>query len=388
MAKRKPLKEKSPIKLRSKKLANGNSSLYLDIYLNGERKKEYLKLYLVPETNTLLKEQNRKTLEIAETIKSERLITLQKSKSTTLQEVQSKYLKIPFVSYMENELDNISSIRTQNYVRRYRVGIAWVKRFDSITTLECIDKLWVQRFIYFLSTTPGSHGKILNPNTAHEYLLYVANTLNTAVRKGILQSNPTKSLSASDRPKKYESKRTFLTFDEIKKLLNTPSPPKYNPIRQAFLFSCFCGLRYSDLLQLRWCHILDTKEGTIIDKQIQKTKERLILPLSNIAISFLPERREQDSFVFTLPKSIATTEMYLKVWTEFAGIDKHVTFHTARHSFAVNILTNGGDIYTLSKLLGHKKVATTQIYADVLEKTKQKTMDLLNSFEESDNPMK
>jgi site-specific recombinase XerD len=263
-----------------------------------------------------------------------------------------------------------------------------VKRFDATTSLEHINKLWIQRFIYFLTTAPGTHGKTLNPNTTHEYLLYVANTLNTAVRKGIIQSNPTKSLSASDRPKKYETKRAFLTFDEIKKLLNTPSPSKYNPIRQAFLFSCFCGLRYSDLQQLKWCHILNTKEGVIIDKQIQKTKERLVLPLSNIATRFLPERREQDSLVFTLPKSIATTEMYLKVWTEFAGIDKHVTFHTARHSFAVNILTNGGDIYTLSKLLGHKKVATTQIYADVLEKTKQKTMNLLDSFEESDNLMK
>jgi site-specific recombinase XerD len=289
---------------------------------------------------------------------------------------------------MEEELNNISSIRTQNYIRRYKVGIAWVKRFDATTSLEHINKLWIQRFIYFLTTAPGTHGKTLNPNTAHEYLLYVANTLNTAVRKGIIQSNPTKSLSASDRPKKYETKRAFLTFDEIKKLLNTPSPPKYNPIRHAFLFSCFCGLRYSDLQQLKWCHILNTKEGVIIDKQIQKTKERLVLPLSNIATRFLPERREQDSLVFTLPKSIATTEMYLKVWTEFAGIDKHVTFHTARHSFAVNILTNGGDIYTLSKLLGHKKVATTQIYADVLEKTKQKTMNLLDSFEESDNLMK
>ena len=104
----------------------------------------------------------------------------------------------------------------------------------------------------------------------------------------------------------------------------------------------------------------------------------LYLPLNKKAAEFLPERDKDNNYVFTLPKSMATTEAYIKVWSEFAGIQKHVTFHTSRHTFAVNILAHGGDIYTLSKLLGHKRVTTTQIYADVLGETKRKTVELLD----------
>ena len=136
-------------------------------------------------------------------------------------------------------------------------------------------------------------------------------------------------------------------------------------------------MRYSDIIQLRWLHLIYNKEGIFIDKQMQKTKERLVLPLNDTAISFLPSKGGSKEPVFNLPRSLSTTEIYLKVWTEFAGIDKHVTFHTARHSFAVNILSSGGDIYTLSRLMGHKRVSTTQIYADILDTTKKRTIDLL-----------
>lgn len=71
-------------------------------------------------------------------------------------------------------------------------------------------------------------------------------------------------------------------------------------------------------------------------------------------------------------------ELYIKIWCEFAGINKPVTFHTSRHSFAVNILARGGNIYTLSKLLGYKNITITQIYVDILDKNKRATVDLLD----------
>lgn len=77
-------------------------------------------------------------------------------------------------------------------------------------------------------------------------------------------------------------------------------------------------------------------------------------------------------------KAENTVELYIKIWCEFAGINKPVTFHTSRHSFSVNILARGGNIYTLSKLLGHKNITTTQIYADVLDKNKRATVDLFD----------
>lgn len=372
-------KDKSPVKIRKKRLANGNYSLFLDIYTDGIRKKEYLKLYLIPERTSKAKELNKQTLEIAETIKAERIISIQSGKNDIFK--FGKLANLPFVKYMEYEVEKMKKVRTQDYIRRYKSGIEWVRKFDDKTPLRKIDKNWIQDYLYFMSVTPGKYNKILNPNTVHEYLIYIANILNIAVREGIIQNNPTKKLSTADRPKKYESRRDYLIKEEIKKLIDIPSPGKYNHIRGAFLFSCFTGLRYSDIKQLKWVHIKEKDGNTIIEKKVQKTQNMLYLPLSNTAIKFLPPRKADNTFVFSLPKSMVSVEAYIKVWSEFAQIDKHVTFHTARHTFAVTILTCGGDIYTLSKLLGHKRVSTTQIYADILDETKKKTMELLDKIE-------
>lgn len=372
--------DKSPVKLRKRKLQNGSSSLYLDIYIDGVRKREFLKLYLISDKSAKAREQNKKTLEVANAIRAERLYNIQLGKEATPK--KDKMLNISFVEYMENEVTKIKDLRTPSYIKRYRTGISWVKRYKEDTLLKDIDKEWIQGFIHFLTVTKGKHGKLLNQNTIHEYLLYVANILNNAVREGIIQASPMKNLSSADRPKKYGGKRAFLTSEEVQRLMLSPSPAKYNPIRLAFLFSCFCGLRYSDLLQLRWEHIIQKDNEVVICKKIQKTQDMLYLPLNATAINLLPERGSPEQLVFELPKSISTTEMYIKVWTEFAQIDKHVTFHTARHTFAVGILTCGGDIYTLSKLLGHKNVTTTQIYADILGETKQRVVNLLDGFGE------
>ena len=371
------IKDKSPVKIRKKKLSNGNYSLYLDIYNKGTRTYEYMKLYLIPERSSKAKEQNKKTLEVAEAIKTERLYNLQANKSTLLQQ-SSKELLLPFADYMEYEVERIKKLRTHNYSRKYKSGIEWVRRYDAKTPLKDITKEWIRGYIHFLQITPGKYNRLLNESTIHEYLLYVANILNIAVREGHISQSPMKYLSSSDRPKQYNSRREYLTMDELKKLINSPSPSKYNHIRLAFLFSCFTGLRYSDISQLKWSDIKKTDDSLSIVKKIQKTQDLLEIPLNKTAISFLPPK--ESSSIFNLPKSMASVELYIKVWSEFAEIDKHVTFHTARHTFAVNILNSGGDIYTLSKLLGHKRVTTTQIYADITEDKKLKTISLLDAF--------
>lgn len=371
------LVDKSPVKLRYKKISGGNRSLYLDIYDSGKRKKEYLKLYLIPEKTEEDREKNSKTLELAETIRAERIINLQSNKSAFFTH-ENKKAKISFVDYMAQEIERMKQLRTKNYYRKYKCVETWIRRYDSCTALEEVNKKWVQGFIHFLSITPGKYGRKLNQNTIYVYLIYIANILNNAVREGLIQSNPTKSLSVSDRPKKYDTSRAYLTEEEIKRLRDVPSPTKYNDIRRAFLFACYCGLRYSDLQQLKWKNIRKTADGVTIDMKLQKTQNLLYLPLNKTAMQLLPERQKNNDLVFDLPKSMVTTEAYIKVWSEFAQIDKHITFHSSRHTFAVNILAKGGDIYTLSKLLGHKRVSTTQIYAEVLGESKKRTIELLD----------
>lgn len=369
--------DKSPVKLRFKKISGGNRSLYLDIYDNGKRKKEYLKLYLIPEKTEEDRQKNSRTLELAETIRAERILHLQSNKSSFFTP-ENKEAKIPFVNYMANEIDRMKLLRTENYIRKYKCIESWVRKYDSRTALEEVNRKWVQEFVHFLSITPGKYGRKLNQNTIYVYLIYIANILNNAVREGLIQSNPTKSLTVADRPKKYDTSRAYLTEEEIKRLREVPSPAKYNDIRNAFLFACYCGLRYSDLQKLKWKNIKKTTDGAIIDMKLQKTQTLLYLPLNKTALRLLPERTKDSDLVFNLPKSMVTTEAYIKVWSEFAQIDKHITFHSSRHTFAVNILAKGGDIYTLSKLLGHKRVATTQIYAEVLGESKKRTIELLD----------
>ena len=370
------LKDKSPVKIRLKKLTNGNKSLFLDIYDNGIRKREYLKLYLIPEKSEAAKEANEKTMAIAETIRAERVISIQAGRSMFFD--ARKEARISFADYMADEIKRMQKVRTKDYIRRYKCGEGWVRRYDDKTLLCDINRQWVQGFIGFLSVAEGKHGRRLNQNTIHEYLIYIANMLNIAVREGLIPSNPTKSLSAGDRPKKYDSIKEYLTLEEVKKMMDCPSPGSYNNIRCAFLFACFCGLRYSDIEQLRWKHIRKTKEGLVIDKKLQKTQNTVGIPLNKTAESLLPKRQGEDDRVFKLPKSMSTVEIYIKIWSEFAGIDKHVTFHTSRHTFSVNLLAKGGDIYTLSKLLGHKRVSTTQIYAEIVDENKRKAVELLD----------
>ena len=369
--------DKSPVKLRAKKIAGGNRSLYLDIYNNGKRKKEYLKLYLIPEKSEEARKKNSQVLELAETIRAERILNLQSNKSLFFSS-ENKEAQISFADYMAQEIERMKKLRTKNYYRKYKCVETWVRKYDSRTALEEVNKKWVQGFVHFLSITPGKYGRKLNQNTIYVYLIYIANILNNAVREGLIASSPTKSLSISDRPKNYDTSRAYLTEEEINKLREVPSPSKYNDIRRAFLFACYCGLRYSDLQQLKWKNIKKTADGVTIDMKLQKTQTLLYLPLNKTALQLLPERQKDNDLVFTLPKSMVTTEAYIKVWSEFAQIDKHITFHSSRHTFAVNILAKGGDIYTLSKLLGHKKVSTTQIYAEVLGESKKRTIELLD----------
>lgn len=375
---KKILKDKSPIKLRRRKAANGNYSLYLDIYIDGKRKREFLKLYLLPERSEAAREANEKTIKLAEAIKTQRLYNLQLKKEEGFLS-QSKELNMPFADFVAREIKKMESLRSKNYVRRYACIETWVRKYDDTTLLRDISKQWVQGYIRYLTITPNKYGRYLSQNTIHEYLIYIANILNNAVREGIIPSNPTKSLQVADRPKKYDSKRDYLTLEEVQKLIEVPSPSKYNDIRRAFLFACFCGLRYSDIEQLEWKDIRVAQEGLVIEKKLQKTQNMLVLPLNKKAESFLPERDKNNERVFKLPKGMATVEAYIKVWSEFARIDKHVTFHTSRHTFAVNILAKGGDVYTLSKLLGHKRITTTQIYAEVLDENKKKTIELLDN---------
>jgi integrase len=142
-----------------------------------------------------------------------------------------------------------------------------------------------------------------------------------------------------------------------------------------------CGLRWSDINALKWGDLQTNGEEWRLEIRMIKTRELLYLPLNNVAKNFLPEQGEKDStdYIFALP-TLDCAENTIKQWVEDAGIDKHVTFHCARHTFATLMLTQGADLYTTSKLLGHTDVKTTQIYAKIVDAKKAEAVNLLNGI--------
>lgn len=161
----------------------------------------------------------------------------------------------------------------------------------------------------------------------------------------------------------------YLTIEEVKKLAQTEC--EYPNIKRAFLFSCLTGLRRSDIINLTWGEIQQQGEYVRIIFKQKKTKGQEYLDISPQAAELLGERGKPNDHPFTDIHSPSCTNEAIKRWVLRAGIQKEITFHCGRHTFAVMMLDLGTDIYTVSKLLGHRYLTTTQIYAKVLDKNKQ-----------------
>lgn len=152
-------------------------------------------------------------------------------------------------------------------------------------------------------------------------------------------------------------------------------------VKAAYLFSCFCGLRISDITALKWENVYQDGAQTRLEVVMQKTKAPIYLPLSPEALRWMPERgnKSPQDNVFDLP-SAAAVNVLIKPWAKAAGINKHFTFHTARHTFATMMLTLGADLYTTSKLLGHTDVRMTQVYAKIVNRKKDEAVNLVNGL--------
>ncbi len=376
MTQRKKTKLKEPVKLRFKKLANGSQSLYLDTYVDGKRSYEFLKLYILPELNANIKEQNRTTLAAAEKIKSQRIIQLTEDKAG-LRHV-SKRANILLSAWLDTYYDD----RVKNGAR----GMVIVKKLKRVLELfrndvkmKDINKQFVIDFINYLRNDYISpQGKPVSAFTQRGYFGIFNSALNAAVRADIIPDNPINRLNAKESIKAPESKREFLTIEEVKLLIATDC--KNGMAKMAFLFSCYCGLRLSDVYALKWKDLV--KDGDIwrVGIVMKKTATPVYLPLSKQAVSWLPDRgeaKDDDGVFASLPKGQHLNDIILE-WKKAAKIAKHVTFHVSRHTFATMLLTLGADLYTVSKLLGHSSVKTTQIYAKIIDKKKEDAVDRID----------
>ena len=385
------VKLKEPVRIRFKQLSNGNQSIYLDYYtgdvirkenyVGGKRKYEFLKLYLIPERTREDKAKNEATLALAKAIQSKRIVEVQNDAHGFQNTNKSR---VNLLDYLENIGKQSAEQGSRNYARTVLNTVRALKLFrGDYIAFRDVDKEFLSEFTDYLRQMPKASkygvlktGGRLSANSVVSYYGTLRTAINRAYKEGIITVNPTKEFDFASKVRQEPSRREYLTIDELKTLINTEC--RHEIVKRAFLFSCLCGLRVSDIRKLRWCDLQRSGGRVRIEITMQKTKEPLYLPISDEALKWLPERGEANDsdFIFPLTHE-GTVNDTLQHWAKVAGITKHISFHVARHTHATMMLTLGADLYTVSKLLGHKNIATTQIYAKIVDKKKEEAIGLI-----------
>ena len=397
MAKQKQtVKLKEPVRIRFKQLSNGNQSIYLEYYtgdvirkenyVGGKRKYEFLKLYLIPERTREDKAKNEATLALAKAIQSRRIVEVQ---NDTHGFQNTNKSRVNLLDYLENIGKQSAEQGSRNYARTVLNTVRALKLFrGDYIAFRDVDKEFLSEFTDYLRQMPKASkygvlktGGRLSNNSVVSYYGTLRTAINRAYKEGIITVNPTKEFDFASKVRQEPSRREYLTLDELKTLINTEC--RHEIVKRAFLFSCLCGLRVSDIRKLRWCDLQRSSGRVRIEITMQKTKEPLYLPISDEALKWLPERGEANDsdFIFPLTHE-GTVNDTLQHWAKVAGITKHISFHVARHTHATMMLTLGADLYTVSKLLGHKNIATTQIYAKIVDKKKEEAIGLIPNLTE------
>lgn len=341
------------VKLRTKKTKSGKESLYLDIYYKGTRKYEFLGLSYAKN------DKNKKQIkEVAEKIRAKKELELGINAYDLPHNLNGDE---DFITYYESKATTGSY---KSSLSKFKTFIKEKYNRDFIPFKMVNEKICEEYKNWMLELENFNH------NTAWVYIYKLKAVLNKAVKEKLISNNPAKFITI----KLDETEKVFLTFDEVKKIKEVEF--EFRNIKEAFLFGCFTGLRWSDIDNLTWDKIQNDK---LYFKQ-KKTKGIEYLPLNENALEILEIMRSKNQNtekVFLLPRDTTTRTKKVNEIVKKAKIEKAVNFHTSRHTFATLCLTYGMDLYTVSKLLGHKSIQHTQIYAKIIN---QKLEEEVNKF--------
>ena len=370
---------KELVKVRFKKLANSSISIYLDIYNNGIRSYEFLHLYLIPETTPNAKIINRHVLSAANAIKARRIIDIANGHAGIYHNTSLARMRIG--QYVQHHIErSVKTHRGDSYASTCRNMFNHLIDFlgPRVNRLQIreIDLEICKGFAEHLKHARTCTGKRLSGVSAYHYFSSFKSMLAEATAEQAIITNPITYMRPSDMPQRPVVIKSFLHADEVARLVNTPC--LYQSVKQGFLFSCFTGLRLGDVRNIRWGDIQKVGDDYRYSIIMQKTQEPITNKLNDDALRWLPSRKgHPDQPIFPLP-AIATIEKVIAQWVQRARIAKHVTFHTARHSYATMALMAGADLYTISKLLGHRNVKTTTIYAAVIDSARDHANDSIS----------
>ena len=367
------------VHLRQRKQTDkGSISLYLEIYkgyttspegkVKNIRNYEYLDLYLIDKPKSQADRQhNKDTLKVAESIKAKR-------------ELEIKNGLYGFPNDFKRQTDFVEYLKAKAEERKESKGNYgnWgsaLKHFKAFAgervTFREIDPAFCERFKnYLVKDARTKSGQKLSTSSVSSYFNKFRACLKSAVKENIILSNPSIDVKT---PKLIEHEREYLTLDELKRAAKIDC--RYEVLKRAFLFSCLTGLRWSDIQKLTWSEVQRNAESWRITFHQKKTKGLQYLDINNQARNYMGDPGEPDERVFIGLKYSSYVNVELTKWMLKAGITKDITFHSARHTFAVLQLTLGTEIYTLQKLLGHSEIRTTQVYAKIIDEKKREAVN-------------
>lgn len=367
------------IKIRQKpQRSTGKTSLVLEYYygytrddegrIKHRRKFETLEYYLYTDPkNKLERDHNKVNLEMAEKVKAKRLLAEQNEQYGFAVKYKIRTNLVEYIKgLIEQRKESPGNWGNWDSALKHLVAYA-----GTNTTFEMVDKKFVEGFkTYLAKQAKTKSNTALSTNSQSSYFLKLKAALNQAVEDGIIPHSPAMSV----KPAHVEDvHREYLTFDELQRLAKTECP--YPVLKDAFLFSCLTGMRWSDINKLTWAEVQEFDGGTRIVFRQKKTKGLEYLDITDQAVRYMGQRGKPDERVFTGLKYSAWHNLALREWCLKAGITKHITFHCGRHTFAVLQLSLGTEIYTVSKLLGHRELKTTQVYAQIMDAKKREAVN-------------
>ena len=283
--------------------------------------------------------------------------------------IPSNAIKRDFYEFTSKWMVDPKSKRSKQTISGYKSLMNHLKAFTGSDKLafEVIDESFVKRFHGYLNEAPShikssNNGKLTGV-TINKRLKELKHVVGEAKRAKIIDIHPFSDMEFYTRGKTPKSAfRDWLTPDEVNTLMNNPIP--YPSTVQFFKFSCNSSLPFNECYNLKWGQIRDFGQGSSeIRLTRQKTSKEWIIPITQQAREILGERGDETERVFKdMTSNVDDINKRLQMWVKMNNINKHITSHAGRRSFAYAYYTKTRDIVGLSRILGHSKIETTQRY--------------------------